>query len=470
MRPNPRPIEAARLLWLVWAVLLTSLFPGCEGNNRLNLAVADDTNILRGRIFHSITGHELAGATVKLIPEGETFVTTSAGTFVLHGANVGTHRLEVSRDGFNTRVEGVLLPHRGTLALDVGLVPTTFTGTVSGRVIDAETGAPLAGVRVTVPQQRATIPLPGGAPQLVASAITDADGKFQLGPVGAGGVDIVFESNTHRTTVARMDVPANGNADAVFRLLLTSGSIHGTVRSTRNSLPLTAAEVSILSTPTVVLTDAQGAYTIAPLFAGTYAVEFNAPGHDRLEITTSVFPGKTTLTNVTLRFNLARLLGTVHDGNGTGLPNAVVSVPALQATSRTDSLGRYDFGFTLHIPFPVRPLAVGASAQNFASAAGFAAVEPSQTVTQDFTLSTSSGNLIGQVVSSVNNQPVIGAVVSLPTLNQARVTDLFGSFNFFAIPAAITQVDIQAAGFTRLTTFVPVFASRTNGVRFTLSP
>lgn len=472
MRPAPRPRHApVRSLWLTWALLLACLFPGCEGNSRLNFAVpAGELNVVRGRVFNQLTGRELTGATVRLVPEGQSSVTSANGAFRLDQVTQGSHRIEVSSPGFNTRVQGVLVPHRGTLAMDLGLVPDTFAGTVSGLVVDAQDGNPLPGVCVTVPEQRTTVPLPGGMPRPVAKSITGADGRFALGPVGAGQVTLVFESATHRPTAIGIEVPAGGNADAVFRLLLTSGAIQGTVRSSRASEPLTAAQVSLVSSNVAVLTDARGAYRLGPLFTGTYLLEFNAPGHDRLALTTAVFPGRTTVTDVSLRFNLARLTGTVTAAGGVPLAAALVSIPALNVTTRTGADGRYDFGLTLRVPLPVLPVGLGASAQGLSTATGFVTLTPGQTTVQDFVLVASTGNLIGQLVSAVNNQPVIGAVVTIPAINQGRVTDLFGSFTFFAIPAQVHQVDILAAGFTRVTTLVPVFADRTNAVRFALSP
>lgn len=472
MLPAPRPRPApVRTLLVVWGLALVALFAGCEGNGTQSFAVpGEELNTVRGRVFSQVDGRELTGATVKLIPEGQTFVTSATGTFRLAKVTEGSHRIEVSRPGFTTRVQGVLMPLRGTLALDVGLTPETFQGTVSGTVVDAESGAPLAGVRVTVPEQKSTVPLPGGMPRPIASAVTGADGRFSLGPVGAGQVNLVFESATHRASVITATVPKDGNFDAVFRLLLTSGGIRGTVRSTRDSQPLTGAEVSLISSNTRVVTDARGAYAIAPLFTGTYVLEFNAVGHDRLEVTTAVFPGRTTVTDVTLRFNLARLLGTVTDPSGAPLSGAVVSLPSLNVTTRTDVQGRYDFGLTLRVPLPLQPIPIGVSAQNLQPASAFVNLVPGQTLTQDFRLFTATGNLIGQIVSGINQQPVIGAVVTIPDINQGRVTDIFGSFTFFAIPARVTQVNIQAAGFSNVTTLVPVFAGRTNAVRFLLNP
>lgn len=467
-RPSPAPV---RTLLAIWGLVLVLVFAGCEGNGSQSFAVpGDELNTVRGRVFSQVDGRELSGATVKLIPEGQTFVTSATGTYRLARVTEGSHRLEVSRPGFNTRIQGVLMPNRGTLALDVGLVPETFQGTVSGIVVDAETGAALAGVRVTVPEQKTAVPLPGGMPVPLASALTGADGRFSLGPVGAGEVILVFESATHRATSVIADVPKDGNFDAVFRLLLTSGGIRGTVRSTRDSQPLTGAEVSLVSSNTRVITDARGAYAIAPLFTGTYVLEYNAFGHDRLEITTAVFPGRTTVTDVTLRFNLARMLGTVTDASGAPLSGAVVSLPGLNVTTRTNAQGRYDFGLTLRIPLPLQPIPVGVSAQNLQPLSAFVNLTPNQTLTQDFQMFAATGNLIGQLVSNINQQPVVGAVVTIPAINQGRVTDIFGSFTFFAIPAQVHQVDIQAAGFTRVTTLVPVFSGRTNAVRFLLNP
>jgi hypothetical protein len=468
-----------RLLHVVWLLLLATLFAACEDRTRQGSTIQLDqgvtTNVLAGRVFDQVTGRELSGATVRVLQQptaavSVSAVTTAPGRFLIAGIASGSARLEVERSGFNSHIRGIVFPHRGRLDMDVGLMPATFFGTLTGLVLDAETGDPLPGVIVTVPQQRSTVPLPGGPPAPVGTVVTGADGRFTVGPVGAGRVTVRFELPTHQTTDFEVDVPANGTVNITFRLQLNTGTLTGTVFSDRDGQPLPGATVAIPALEISTLTDSAGRYRFAPLVAGSYALEVTAPAHDRREVVAAVFTGRTNAVDITLRFNLARLSGIVRDSAGSPLPGATVSVPAIARTTRTGADGRYDFGLTLRVPDPALPLGIGATAQGFAPGTAFVTLTPGQEFVQDFQLFRSTGNLVGTVISQLNGLPVPSAIVSIPALNQSRITNLTGSYTFFAIPAQSHQVDVFAAGLSRLTTFVPVFEGRTTVANLVLSP
>ncbi|UCC84888.1 MAG: TonB-dependent receptor [Gemmatimonadota bacterium] len=86
-------------------------------------------------------------------------------------------------------------------------------GTVTGRVIDAETGAPVENVTVEVTA--------GVAGSAVASTSTDADGQFRLTGVASGSYSLVFSSDFYETK--RVDgVDVSTGATSVGTVELTS--------------------------------------------------------------------------------------------------------------------------------------------------------------------------------------------------------------------------------------------------------
>jgi outer membrane receptor for ferrienterochelin and colicins len=65
------------------------------------------------------------------------------------------------------------------------------TGTISGRVMDVESGAPVAG---------ASIEVVGGNGRVVATGLSDPEGNFRIPNVPVGSYGLVFMSAGHRTT------------------------------------------------------------------------------------------------------------------------------------------------------------------------------------------------------------------------------------------------------------------------------
>ena len=81
---------------------------------------------VHGRILDS-SGALLPGASLTL-PDGRVLVSATDGTYCLAGLAAGTHRLEISLDGFATKRIDVSLPR--PTALDVTLTPALYTDVV----------------------------------------------------------------------------------------------------------------------------------------------------------------------------------------------------------------------------------------------------------------------------------------------------------------------------------------------------
>jgi hypothetical protein len=459
--------RACRAAWTLLASL--AVFAGCDPRDvRVEEPALRGT--LAGRVTDASTGAELDGATVRLVPAGLSATTDRRGQFRLGGAANGFQRLQVERTGFNTRVQGLVLPLGQTATLDLPLTPASLRGSISGRVIDAATGAPVPRVTVLVPEQASAEPLfPSGSRGPIASAVTDSDGRFTIGPLGAGRTLLELLPLEHAPILVSVDVPPGGVGTATLRVSFSTGAIAGTVFSTRGTVPLTGAQVSVGSSQATSVTDGSGRYRISRLAAGTQVVEFAAPSHDRLVVTTTVLTRRDTGVAVRLRFNRAAIAGRVVDGGGNALAGVLVSVPQVARTTRTDMAGAYDFGFTIPVPDPPVPIAVGATLADFIGQSTSLILVPGENRRQDFALFSTTGNLTGLVRSAINTLPVTAAVVQVPAIAQSRVTDAAGRFSFFAVPATVLQLNVIAAGFTPLTTFVPVLAGQTSAITIDLA-
>ncbi|RKG95002.1 hypothetical protein D7V97_37975 [Corallococcus sp. CA053C] len=219
-------------------------------------------------------------------------------------------------------------------------------GFVPMRVVDADTGAPLAGARVLVPSLRA----PGTSEELV----TDAQGEVRaLLPSGAQSARVSVEGYEEVTESATVS-DSEENAPVQVRLRKkvqapTTGSLKVTVvQGKGGGVPLPGVRVTA---GTVALrTDMRGEALLEGLEPGPVAVSVAAPGFRPAEEAAVVVVGQASelrveLTPVRSRKELATLLGQVRSARSGRPLVATVSIPQAKVRTRTDKVG----GFTARV-------------------------------------------------------------------------------------------------------------------------
>lgn len=150
---------------------------------------------IAGRVIEADTGRGLPGARVTvgdLAAESET-----TGGFVLDRVTAGEVTLMAQLAGYAPGTKNVRLAPGATLDVIVELEPIR-TGTISGRIRDAETGEPIAGALVSV----------GGRVNE-----TDANGVYRVEGVDAGRAEIRVQYPGYRATVAASEVPPGGTGE-----------------------------------------------------------------------------------------------------------------------------------------------------------------------------------------------------------------------------------------------------------------
>ncbi|RKH00916.1 hypothetical protein D7X74_38210 [Corallococcus sp. CA047B] len=211
-------------------------------------------------------------------------------------------------------------------------------GFVPMRVVDAETGAPLAGARVRVPSLRT----PGTSEELV----TDAQGEVRaLLPSGAQSAQVSvegYEEVTERATVS------GSGENAPLRILLRkkappTGSLKVKVVQGKNSVPLPG--VRLTAGTTEVRTDLKGEALLEGLVPGPVAVSVSAQGFRAAEEAAVVVAGQASELVVVLsqerKGELATLLGQVRSARSGQPLVATVSIPQAKVRTRTDKAGSF---------------------------------------------------------------------------------------------------------------------------------
>lgn len=176
-------------------------------------------------------------------------------------------------------------------------LPDPSAGTIAGRVLDASTGTPIAGAIVTLVVAQDASPAPFLLALSAGSAVerqaTDAQGGFQFTRLPAarvyhalaskpGYIDGAYGRDERRPTPGRLVVPpGQTRSDAIVRLWKPPG-ISGTVLDEAGEPAIGVMVAAVRQGPhagmprftvgPVTRTDDRGAYRLAPLTSGAYAV------------------------------------------------------------------------------------------------------------------------------------------------------------------------------------------------------
>ena len=292
---------------------------------------AAQTGSISGTVTDAATGAPIAGVAVgvftpELFGERGNAVTNAAGVYTVSGLAPGQYIIGAfpSDDDLpylDEAFDNIPCPVEcdEPEGLDATLVTVTSgatttinfaldkSGTITGTVTNAATGAPLQNVTVEADVQRGTDIV------LVASAVTDASGSYTLsrlpeGPVylnatnNQGFVNEIYDGIVCVGACPSTIAVASGTAVAVTHGLTTSGrdfalapggAISGTITNSATGAPIQNVTVNITTksgTGSIfvnsAITNASGVYTVGGLPTGTYSA-FTATGN--VGVTSEIF-------------------------------------------------------------------------------------------------------------------------------------------------------------------------------------
>ncbi|HEV7810068.1 MAG TPA: carboxypeptidase regulatory-like domain-containing protein [Candidatus Limnocylindrales bacterium] len=203
---------------------------------------------------------------------------------------------------------------------NAGLQP----GTIHGTVTDSATNAPINGVTIT------------NGPR---STTTAANGTYPIANVPSGEQTITFAAGGY-ATATRTQTVAGGGDYQVDVALVPPGTVTGHVTDATTGSAIAGATISYPGGETS--TDANGAYVINGIAAGTQTIAASAALYVTGESSAVVPAGGTTTLDFALQQSPTFITGSVTDSvSGQPLVGATVSIPG--ATTTTNALGGYRF-------------------------------------------------------------------------------------------------------------------------------
>jgi hypothetical protein len=289
--------------------------------SNINASLANGGTI-SGKVTNVVGGAGLSGICVAaLIPGGDDALVTSNatnpdGTYALTGVPSGGVHVEFFATGFcpgGTASDFVTQWYNNQVSVlnadtvNVAAGGTTAninaalraSGSISGKVTDANGGAAIAGICISVYEPYQS----GVAPQLVTSTATAADGTYTLdgAPVGANDVKFYssgfcpgglasnyamewYNNEALQSAADVVTVSASATTPNINASLVSGGSMSGKVTAKTGGAGLNGMCVAAFSTgddPVVVAsigTNPDGTYQLDSIPPGTVRVRFNSQG------------------------------------------------------------------------------------------------------------------------------------------------------------------------------------------------
>ncbi|MCI2423004.1 MFS transporter [Saccharopolyspora sp. K220] len=220
----------------------------------------------------SISGHvrrhdgtSVDGAVLTLIDQDGRQVSKAVGSrdgsYRIDVPEAGRHVLIVSATGYQPEASSVVVAESSP-TLDITL---TGSGELTGVVRSSSQGTPLAGVTVTLTDERGEV---NGA------FVTQDDGGYAFRGVGAGNYTVVASGERFRPVALTLTVPDSGLLRHDIELS-TAVPLSGTVRTVDGRV-VPDARITVIDTEgkvaAVAGTDTEGQYLIGDLPEGDYTV------------------------------------------------------------------------------------------------------------------------------------------------------------------------------------------------------
>ncbi|HRS17695.1 MAG TPA: carboxypeptidase regulatory-like domain-containing protein, partial [Thermoanaerobaculaceae bacterium] len=386
----------------------------------------DPGGTVTGSVVSTVDATPVHGVTVVAVESGDTVETDMLGTFTLTHQPQGQVTLAISKSGWDPRTVG---PYTVTVnaTTAVGALELAPQGTVSGTVVDAVSGVPLADVTVEV----------SGTP------VTTTTG-------GAGTFSLVHTGGHYKLTlrkpgwVTRQSQPftiePNGAANLGTVTLTPFGSIHGTVTGSDN---FHRARIQVAETGAVVSTYSEFQFAVPP---GTFTI---LVGNDGTYVAAEVgpivvAPGQTTEVDpIPLARDGDLVLRVVTSLHSETIPDVKVvatrsgSAPAEGGTRLNLAPGDWSVSIS-------REGFLGTTRGPFRVTAGAETIPPLIHLT-------AAGVLIGQVIDQATGKGIEGATVTIDGAGISTRTLESGVFTLSQVTGTYT-LSISAPGFAPSTT------------------
>lgn len=408
---------------------------------------------IAGTVVDARTGMPLSGYVT--LPQVKAFRNRrlpigADGTFRIDKVPTGSVLLKVSVPEYQEFSGFVAVENEKVAIQEIRLRPLKQFGTITGRITDARTGAPIA----------ASIRFPGS--ELSEQLADAATGVFMVRDVPVGVIAVEVAAEGYQTSSASVTVKDNEVTTQNFELrpLKVFGTITGRVLDANTKQPL-AATISFpedMALPAVETDAATGVFTASMVPVGTVTATASAPSYLSESKPVVVEEGKVTNVEYLLRpaEEFGGVSGTVTDATNGKPVSAQISFadPNLPQVTTDPNTGFYKIE-----QIPVGTTVIKATADGYFPAQMTVTIEVNRVIVQNFALNPSAqlGELSG-IVTDVKSKATLAATIYFPTdtLLPSTVSDSATGFYKFSVPAGTYVVECRREGYATARSSSPV--------------
>lgn len=400
-------------------------------NSDYNVKLKPALGSFLGVVLNKEDGTPISGVTIEIKSLGIKTLTHSSGSYVLTGIPVGNYGIFYTKSGYEAielKAEKIKIPGE---QVDVGSVKLSpVFGTLFGKIQDAYDFAVLKDAEVTIK----------GNSRI---ALSNVDGEYKIENIIEDTQGATIEINLYgyrKGVYPNIVFSENTDMNKDFLLTPAFGRINGDIVDSGSSLGISGARVFLKNTFLVQTTDSSGNFSFLDVSAieGTATLEVWANNYD-INILGSipVKSGEQTSLVIPMNANSGTITGVILDSvSEEGLKNArIVILNSNKETSSYDNglfslndIKYYSGGITLEI--------IKNGYTNFILTG--VTVTPGSTKSLRVLLEATSGSIVGQIFSNVDQNPIAGASVRITSLSRAVTTDARGYYEFKEITAGTT--------------------------------
>ncbi|MEI2325688.1 carboxypeptidase regulatory-like domain-containing protein [Priestia megaterium] len=446
-----------------------------EATTELNFTLVPNPGTITGVIYNEQTGSPIAGASIavrQFSPVGPIIATTttdSRGQFTVLNLTPGAYTIVVSEPNFGSQASSTLVQSDQVSTVLVNLPPNP--GTIQGVVTSEQTGQPIVNTLIRVVDVNGIT---------ITVTQTDISGNFQAQGLAPGTYSLIATNPEFQGETVGFSIGPNQTITQNISLAPNPGILTGTVSDLQTGVSLAGAVVQIFSAGNLIpienaITNQNGSFIVRGLEPGEYNVLARATNFGSVVVGATITPGDTTNITISLAPLSGSISGQVTDFSGNPLSNATLRL--LDRNQNVVGIGATDISgaYTISNIAPGTYILV-ASAPGFGTSNQGITVGPEQFLTGiNIPLEANPGNITGQVVSADTGKPVIGATVTVRSLQaiggiavQVANTDQQGNYVVSNLSPGSYSVTVTQLGFGLQTKVVTVFSNQATNADFTL--
>ena len=416
---------------------------------------ASGTGAVQGYVTQAGSSQPISGAVVTVPSiQGLSVQTNSAGYFTLSGLPAGNVTLVANKAGFSSASAVVAVAANATAtANNLVLAPGSQSGTMRVHLVDAGSGAVLAGASVSITGSQGTL-----------SGSSDNGGNVEFDNLAPGNYSLSIQDSGYQAVQGTLAVSGgqvlNVNQPLQSSTTLTgsgASTLGGTVADALSGAPISGA-VFNLGTGHSATSGADGSFSLGGVNGGTYTATVSATGYASQTLSLTV-PAGTTATLGTIGLyqassttapNTVTLVGTVIDGlSNKPVSGVAVTIANSSLSATSNGQGQFTISGIPALSFTLQLAASGYTNTSFGvTASAYGSVSGNFALPPVGAGGSTTTNLQGQITDAGTGAAISGATVQVAGSSLSAQTDANGNYQLQNLPSLSFNLQVSALNYT----------------------